>query len=419
MKPVIVPIPQFTNHSHMLSVKLIVLFFTVNFSLLTIHCFSQVGISTSGANPNNSAMLDVSSSNQGVLISRMNTVQMNAIATPAEGLLIFNVDNNCYEAYVNNAWYPVSCPAPCTAPSSPTAIAASGINCSSFTAKWNTSSGATAYYLDVSTVNTFSTFLPGYQNLNVGNSTSFTVAGLNTSTSYYYQVRASSGIGCISSNSTYIPVFVTCWSCGSLLTVPHTAGSVAPVTKTVSYNTVLTNLTGSNVCWLAQNLGADNQPATVTDATDAAAGWYWKFDNKQGYKNGSSPTPAWDNTYGGDGSWVIANDPCNLLLGTGWRIPTYTEWQNAWNNGGWYNYPTPGAGYNMTGAFWTTLKLHTGGILYFPDGTLTYRGSYGDYWSNSQYSPGYGANLYCASNQVFFPSSFNMSLALTIRCIKP
>ena len=37
------------------------------------------------------------------------------------------------------------------------------------------------------------TYVPGYQNLNVGNATSRSVTGLNASTTYYYRVRAYNG----------------------------------------------------------------------------------------------------------------------------------------------------------------------------------------------------------------------------------
>ena len=60
----------------------------------------------------------------------------------------------------------------------------------SFTANWSSVSGATGYRLDVSTSSSFSTYVPGYQNLNVGNATSRSVTGLNPSTTYYYRVRA-------------------------------------------------------------------------------------------------------------------------------------------------------------------------------------------------------------------------------------
>src|SRR5205807_1148784 len=70
---------------------------------------------------------------------------------------------------------------------------ATNITFSSFTAHWSSVSGATGYRLDVSTSNTFTTYVPGYQNLDVGNVTSYPVTGLSAHTTYYYRVRAYNG----------------------------------------------------------------------------------------------------------------------------------------------------------------------------------------------------------------------------------
>ncbi len=72
---------------------------------------------------------------------------------------------------------------------------------SSFTANWNSVSGATGYRLDVSTSNSFTTYVSGYQNLDVGNMTSYPVTGLSAQTTYYYRVRAYNGCA-TSSNSS-------------------------------------------------------------------------------------------------------------------------------------------------------------------------------------------------------------------------
>ena len=61
---------------------------------------------------------------------------------------------------------------------------------SSFMAGWKNVSGATGYRLDVSTSNSFRSYVSGYENMDVGNATSRTVNGLSPGTTYYYRVRA-------------------------------------------------------------------------------------------------------------------------------------------------------------------------------------------------------------------------------------
>jgi hypothetical protein len=62
------------------------------FSLLFVSAisFSQVGIGTTA--PNSSAALDVTSTTKGLLPPRMTQVQMNAIPTPANGLIVYCTD---------------------------------------------------------------------------------------------------------------------------------------------------------------------------------------------------------------------------------------------------------------------------------------------------------------------------------------
>ncbi len=76
---------------------------------------------------------------------------------------------------------------------------------SSFTANWVGVIGANGYRLDVSRSSSFSTYVPGYQDLDVGNMTSYTVTGLTANTNYYYRVRAYNG-GNTSANSNVIRV---------------------------------------------------------------------------------------------------------------------------------------------------------------------------------------------------------------------
>jgi len=65
---------------------------TTLFILISLGTFAQVSINTDGADPDGSAMLDVKSTTQGMLIPRMDSTQRVAIASPATGLLVYQTD---------------------------------------------------------------------------------------------------------------------------------------------------------------------------------------------------------------------------------------------------------------------------------------------------------------------------------------
>jgi len=74
--------------------------------------FAQnIAINTTGNVPDASAMLDITSSTQGLLTPRMTTAQMNAIALPATGLLIYNTSLSVFEVNIGTSsspnWVPI------------------------------------------------------------------------------------------------------------------------------------------------------------------------------------------------------------------------------------------------------------------------------------------------------------------------
>jgi len=232
------------------------------------------------------------------------------------------------------------------------------------------------------------------------------LTGLSSVTTYYLRAYATNSAGTNYGNQVSFTTI-----CGGILPVTHTAGDVAPVSKTVNYGTVETNLTGANKCWITQNLGADNQAGLATDATETAAGWYWQFNRKQGYKYDEStrtPSTTWITDIDEASDWTATNDPCTILLGTGWRIPTETEWTNADNNGGWGNYNDPYA---------SVLKLHAAGSLSFTYGVLGYRGSCGYYWSSMQGSGTDGWDLFFSMDHSVMTSG-PKAFGLSVRCLR-
>jgi Trypsin len=74
-----------------------------------------------------------------------------------------------------------------------------------FRANWRSVNGASGYRLDVATNNSFTNYVTGYQNRNVGNDLEQQVTGLRPSTPYFYRVHAYNEHG-TSGNSNVVSV---------------------------------------------------------------------------------------------------------------------------------------------------------------------------------------------------------------------
>jgi hypothetical protein len=233
-----------------------------------------------------------------------------------------------------------------------------------------------------------------------------TLTGLVQGPTYYVRAYAVN-----SSGTAYSTVAASFKICPASFTVTHNAGmNGAPVTKTVTYHSISTAISGAVKCWLTQNLGADQQATSVSDATEPSAGWYWQFNRPQGYQYPTVRTPAstWNSGISENTNWQPANDPCTLLLGSGWRIPTAIEWTNA------------DAAQNWTtdaNAYASVLKLHDAGDIAYDSGSLTGRGSIGYYWSSTQWSNSTNGNFMHIYNSASFVEYFNKSFASSVRCI--
>ena len=84
------------------------------FLLAWMSLYSQVGINADNSAPDASAGLDVNFSDKGVLLPRMTHFQRNAIASPAEGLMIYCTNcgtNGSLSIFTNGSWMTFS---PCS-----------------------------------------------------------------------------------------------------------------------------------------------------------------------------------------------------------------------------------------------------------------------------------------------------------------
>ncbi|MFH1120708.1 MAG: hypothetical protein V1775_12875 [Bacteroidota bacterium] len=368
---------------------------------------AQVAVNTDGTLPDNSAMLDVKSTDKGLLPPRVTYVQMNTIVNPAPGLMVFCTDcgaggSGSMAMFMNGMWYLLN--ATCLSPSSPL----SGTHVPSLTQiiwNWNAVPGATGYKWNAA--NDYATAA------DLADDTTITETGLTCNTPYTRYVWAYNACG----NSTAITLTrmtsACSFSCGSSITVNHIAGTVAPVTKTVTYGTV-TNIPGETLrCWITSNLGADHQANAVDDATEASAGWYWQFNRKQGFKHdGTTRTPnvTWISPINEISDWQIANDACNIELGGGWRIPTFSEWTNVKTSGSWTNWNES----------WNSgLKLHAAGYLMGFDGSLAFesRGFSDHYWSSSDIDSNRGWGLSSSMYNCFMTTD-TKEYSFPLRCIK-
>ena len=162
----------------------------------TVYCQS-VGINITGAKSDPSAILDVSSTSQGVLIPRMTISERNAITSPVESLLIYDTDTHCFEAYYNGAWVEFGClGSSCPIPSQPGPISGSTTFC-------DEGNGYVYSISDVYGATSYSWSLPSGAFINNGQgTTSITV----TFGSISGNISVSAGNSCGTSTSNTISV---------------------------------------------------------------------------------------------------------------------------------------------------------------------------------------------------------------------
>ena len=86
-----------------------------------------------------------------------------------------------------------------------------------FTGTWQQALDADFYFLDLSTDENFGTYLPGFENLDVGSDTSYQITYLIANTDYYYRIRA---VNEYDTGAYSNPIMVHTINAGSIIHIP-------------------------------------------------------------------------------------------------------------------------------------------------------------------------------------------------------
>ena len=283
-----------------------IFFFIVILLLNSRLLFSQVAVNTDGNLPNNSAMLDVKSTNKGFLLPRMTFAERNAIANPADGLVVYCTDCGpgglgSVSMFIAGAWNTLS--ANCINPLSPL----TGIHVPNTTQiiwNWNMVSGATGYKWN--TTNDYGTAT------DMGTSTTKIETVLSCNTTYTRYAWAYNFCG-YSTPVTLSQTTLACWNCGS---------PVIDIRDGQNYNTILIG----TQCWFAKNLNVGTRINNSVNQTNNSTiekycysddnanctiyGGLYQWNELMNYTTSSNANPS-----GRQG-----------ICPTGWHVPSDAEW---------------------------------------------------------------------------------------------
>ena len=392
----------------------------VGMSVMLNHSMSQVGIGTTG--PVNSSMLDVTSVTRGMLPPRMTAVQMNAIANPVLGLIVYCSDCNdglgCLSVYSNHAvgGYYWSC---------------YSAGCTSIPAAAGTITGTTPVHTGQ-------------------NGVAYSIAAVTGATGYFWSYTGNgftiaSGTGTNSITANFSPsatsgdLTVTPTNeCGNGTISPDFAISIIAVDPncggTYDYSH---SVHAAGYTWLDRNLGASRVATAYNDYQAYGSLYQWgrRSDGHQciNWTSSSMGTPQNGTTYTQcsngicpDALFVIgtddpydwntptnntlwngatkgANDPCPA----GYRVPTYGELTALSNTFNPQNY---------NGAFSSPVKMVAAGARIYNVGIVSYAPSLGNYWSSTTMGDEFARNMIFYNNSNYMNINYRAH-GMSVRCI--
>jgi uncharacterized protein (TIGR02145 family) len=352
-------------------------------------------------------LLDIQSSDGGVLLPRLTTTERSAINNPATSLLIFNTTTSCLEMNLGTPavpdWVRLNC----------RSGVVQSLDCSNAVVSGSLTSGQLASGVSASVP-----YTGGNGGVHSGQTvTSTGVTGLTATLS---SGDFASGAG----NLTYA-ITGTPASGGTASFALNIGGQTCTLDVTVAVCRAKVNAT-DYINFMCYNLGAANTSADPFTPGWEINGGYWQWGRSAQAAAGPTATDpkngaisGWNTTNAPNGSWAdgskTANDPCPA----GYRIPTKAQWEgvsanNTKTNVGSFN--SSATNYGAGKKFGNQLMLPAAGVRDYDGGALDSRGYYGGYWSSAEYDDDSAWSMYFVSSVASTGNDFRTG-GLSVRCV--